>query len=494
MSSKRYTVTAITGTKQHADTRAKVYITLKGALGATPEQNLAGDFGVGTTRRFPIESPDLGDLQSVTIRHDNTGDAAAWFLDKVLIKDEATGAEWIFRCGAWLSQDGGLSRTLTGELLKPGTVVTPTLSVDWAWGANNWRQADGDAEPIRNKPMTLSHLTDYGVRALASGGWHNLALMENGSMMAWGANNFGQLGDDTTTTPTKAVEVSHLSKLGLRAKAISAGTWQSLALLEDGTVRAWGRNDYGQLGIGSVGIQGAGEVVGLRGVKAISAGGWHGLALLENGEIWAWGYDGNGQLGNAATTSTTSKPVPVKISDFGGVKAKAISAGWRHSLALLEDGTVWSWGQNNFGQLGNGTVSASMDTPVKVLNLSGVKAIAASTNADFDESYSMALLEDGTVWVWGLNNWGQLANRPTVGYSATPERAFDLTGVTAIAAGGWHGLVLLRDGTVRMWGANNWGQLGDGTLITTRDKLVELPELTGIKAIAAGGWHCVAAR
>lgn len=493
MSAKRYTVTVITGTKQHGDTRAKVYATINGALGVTPEQSLAGPFELGTTKVFPVDSPDLGNLESVVIRHDDTSNAPAWFLDKVLVKDEATGAEWVFRCGSWLSQDGGLSRTLTGELIKPGTVVTPTLSVDWAWGANNWKQADGDPEVIRNQPAELTHFADFGVRALASGGWHNLALLENGNMMAWGANNFGQLGDGTTTTPEKPVEVSHLSKLGLRAKAISAGTWQCLALLEDGTVRAWGRNDFGQLGIGSTSIHGAGAVTGLRGVQAIAAGGWHGLALLEDGTLWAWGYDGNGQLGNATITSTTSKPVQVKTSDFQGVKIKAIAAGWRHSLALLEDGTVWAWGQNNFGQLGNGTL-AGADTPVKVTNLTGVKAIAASKNADFDESYSMALREDGSVWVWGLNNWGQLGSHPAVGFSTKPENAFNLTGVTAIAAGGWHALVLLQDGTVRTWGANDWGQHANGTLVTTREKLSTPSGVTEVKAISAGGWHCVAAR
>jgi Alpha-tubulin suppressor and related RCC1 domain-containing proteins len=265
MTTKRYTVTVITGSVQDADTRANVYLTLNGTLASSPENHLKGEFGIGTTREFGIDSPDLGNLEGVDIRHDNTGDAPNWFLDKVIVKEEGTGAEWVFACGEWL-RPPTLSRTLLGEIL--------TLRRGWAWGQNAYGQLCDGANINRSAPVEVLGLTR--VKAIAAGSFHGLALLEDGTVLAWGYNAEGQLGDDATTQRHASVEVSALTGV----KAIAAGHRFSLALLKDGTVRAWGYNAEGQLGDGTPTQRNTPvKVSGLTGVKAIAAGERYSLAL-----------------------------------------------------------------------------------------------------------------------------------------------------------------------------------------------------------------------
>jgi alpha-tubulin suppressor-like RCC1 family protein len=245
-------------------------------------------------------------------------------------------------------------------------------------------------------------------------------------------------------------------------KAIAAGDYYSLALKEDGTIVAWGNNSYGQLGDGTTNERNTPvQVQNLGGVKVISAGRAHSLALKEDGTVVAWGYNQFGQLGDGTTTQRNT-PVQVKgypptnepvssssaasftwdtwDNNLSGVKA--ISAGEYHSLAVKEDGTVFAWGYNSYGQLGDGTTTFYRTTLVQVQNLSGVKAVAAGAN------HSLALKEDGTVQAWGHNEYGQLGNNrghphETDDYETerrTPVQVIGLDDVEAISASGDHSL------------------------------------------------------
>lgn len=490
MANKRYEITVLTGTVQHADTRANVFVKINGALASSPEQQLAGEFGLGTTREFNIDAPDLGDLRTLDIRHDNTGTAPAWHLDRIIVRDVATGAEWLFRCDAWLSNSAGLSRNLVAERLAPGVDATPGLRLGWAWGRNDVGQL-GDATNIhRHAPVRVPYLARVELDSISAGGLFSLALLKDGTVWAWGANDWSQLGDRTVINRHAPVEVYHLRRFGVRA--IAAGGWPSLALLKDGTVWAWGANDVAQLGAGVTGFARHDiplEVQDLGDVTAVAVGGWHNLALRDDGTVWSWGHNAQGQLGLGTNADQRE---PAMVPGLTGVKA--IAAGYRHSLAVLNDGTVRAWGQNNFGQLGDGT-NTNRNTPVVVSELGGIKAVAAARGTiGADETYSMALAEDGTVWTWGLNNWSQLGDGTNVSRNK-PGKVSDISGVTAIAAGGWHALVLRDDGTVWGWGANNFGQVGTGSNTPDRHKLpVAIDGLAGIKAIAAGGWHSLVAR
>jgi hypothetical protein len=221
-------------------------------------------------------------------------------------------------------------------------------------------------------------------------------------------------------------------------------------LKNDGTVWAWGYNNYGQLGNGTYSNSNVPvQVSGLTGVTAIAWGWWHSLALKNDGTVWAWGYNKQGQLGDGTKTDSN---VPVQVSGLTGVTA--IAGSWKHSLALKNDGTVWAWGYNGDGQLGNGT-NTNSNVPVQVSGLAGITAIAGGYQ------HSLALKNDGTVWAWGYNGDGQLGNGTNTN-SNVPVPVSGLTGITAIAGGGYHSLALKSDGAVWAWGENYSGQLGNG--------------------------------
>jgi alpha-tubulin suppressor-like RCC1 family protein len=212
-------------------------------------------------------------------------------------------------------------------------------------------------------------------------------------------------------------------------KVIATEGHHTVALKDNGTVWSWGWNTYGQLGDGTIAIKStpvqvmASPGVGLTGVKAIAAGYAHTIALKDNGTVWSWGYNYYGQLGDGTVTEK-STPVQVTVSaDVSLTDVIAISAGRYHTIALKDDGTVWSWGDNIYGQLGNGT-TAQRNTPVQVMASPGVgltDVIAISARYD----HTIALKDNGTVWSWGYNGTGQLGDGTTANKS-TPVQVSGL--------------------------------------------------------------------
>ena len=217
-------------------------------------------------------------------------------------------------------------------------------------------------------------------------------------------------------------------------------------------------------------------------------GNQHTLAICNNGTVNAYGQNLWGQLGNGTYNSSG---VPVPVTGLTGIIAvdacgfPDVYYGGLHSLALKNDGTVWAWGSNINGQLGNGT-NTNSNVPVQVSGLSGITAIAGGHNG----SFSLALKNNGTVWAWGDNSTGQLGNGTTTN-SNVPVQVNGLTGVVGIAGGGWHALAVKSDGTVWAWGNNIYGQLGNGT---TYDSYipVQVSSLTGISDVAAAVRHSLA--
>jgi alpha-tubulin suppressor-like RCC1 family protein len=273
---------------------------------------------------------------------------------------------------------------------------------------------------------------------IQSSGQHSLALKSDGTVWGWGSNNDGQLGDGTLAERTSAVQTKVITDV----VAIAAGGQHSLALKNDGTVWAWGDNADGQLGIGNTITQTQPvQITALNGMVmvAIAAGGNHSLAVRDDGTVWAWGSNSNGQLG--ATTTQTCGTVSCSMAPIqasGIVSATLVTAGDEHSVALKSDATVWAWGDNQAGELGTGTGQGG-PTPVQVNGLTGVTAISSQANG----KHSLALKSDGTVWAWGSNVSGQIGNGSIGGTVNTPVQVSGLNvRVAVISAGGAHSLAL----------------------------------------------------
>jgi len=324
--------------------------------------------------------------------------------------------------------------------------------------------------------------TAVGVAAqkvpLAGGDSHSLALEADATVRAWGDNFSGQLGDGTySRVNSLPVTVSGLTDV----VSLAGGYAHSLALKADGTVRSWGANQSGQLGNSTVPYfsNTPVSVTGLTGVVGIASGTNHSLALRSDGTVCSWGANSVGQLGNGTTTNSNT---PVTVSGLTDVVS--IAGGDAHSLALRADGTVRSWGSNDAGQLGNGTAPDS-NMPVTVSGLTDVVGLAGGSR------HSLALKSDGTVRSWGSNDSGQLGNG-TFNYSSnTPVLVTGLTGVVGVASGSNHSLALKSDGTVRSWGSNQDGQLGDGGTTDTRTPVTVLG-LTDAVGLAGGSRHSLA--
>jgi alpha-tubulin suppressor-like RCC1 family protein len=327
---------------------------------------------------------------------------------------------------------------------------------------NNELGCLGDGTQIdRSSPVSVVGLGQR-VAAVAAGSEHSLFLLEDGSVNAVGDNNLGQLGDGTQTC-----RITPVSVVGLRQRvtAVAAGDQHSLFLLEDGSVKAVGCNRHCQLGDCTTANRSRPvPVVGLgQRVTAVGAGGDYTVFLLEDGSVKAVGKNYNGQLGDGTTHTDGLLRLVVDL----GQRVTAVAAGTCHTVFLLEDGSVKAVGYNGHCQLGDDT-QIDRSRPVPVVGL-GQRATAVGAGG----WYSVFLLEDGSVKAVGCNDQGQLGDG-TAANRSRPVLVVDLgQRVTAVGAGGEHTVFLLEDGSVKAVGANGYGQLSDGTQID-RSRPVEL--------------------
>jgi len=324
---------------------------------------------------------------------------------------------------------------------------------------------------------TSGVLANKTVIGMAGGQNHTLALCADGTLAAWGANSLGELGNNSFVNSSVPVAVNTGGPLsGKTVIAVAAGIYHSLALCSDGTIASWGYNNYGQLGNNTtntssipVAVNTAGPLFG-KTVVAIAAGEYHSLALCSDGTVASWGYNNNGQLGN---NSTINSSIPVAVITAGtplaGKAVTALSAGYLHSLALCSDGTLAAWGHNAYAQLGNNSnVNSSVPVAVSTAGtpLGGKVVTAAVAGAYFN----LALCSDGTLTTWGNNYYGQLGDASNTQRMApvavhTMDTPLDGMTVTAVAAGGYHAMAVCADGTLAAWGYNYFGQLGNDTFM-----------------------------
>ena len=326
------------------------------------------------------------------------------------------------------------------------------------WG-HNFEGALGDGSNVDSSlPVDVLGLTSR-VTMIAAGLLHTCALSSTGSVMCWGTNLRGQLGNGTVTNSSTAVAVVGMPD---GVTSISAGAGWTCALTKAGGVKCWGRGLEGELGDGShTPSSPPVDVIGLAsGVTAISAGGLQTCALMVAGTVKCWGGNKFGGLGDGSTTDS-AKPVEVT----GLTNVIAIASGDAHVCALTSTGGVRCWGGNRDGELGDGSTTQSA-IPVDVAGLaSGVVAIATGATDDLNggSAHSCALLVSGGVKCWGFNQQGQLGNGEKTKSSAPVDVLGLAGGVTAISAASNQSCALLTGGGLLCWGGNRDGELGNGT-------------------------------
>jgi alpha-tubulin suppressor-like RCC1 family protein len=325
------------------------------------------------------------------------------------------------------------------------------------------------------------------VTAIAAGCHHSQALTSTGQVLAWGDNARGEFGDGKTTSSDVPVEVK--LPAGAKVTAIAAGCFQSLALTSTGQVLAWGDDARGELGDGRT-IQSDVPVrvklpAGTK-VTAIAGGCFQSLALASTGQVLAWGDDAYGELGDGKTTTRSDVPVRVRLP--AGTRVTAIAAGCSQSLALTSTGQVLTWGDDAYGELGDGKTTQS-DVPVEVKLPAGTKVTAISGGGH----HGLVLTSTGRVLVWGDNATGQLGDGSTTPSDVPVEVKLPAgTKVIAISGGAHHSLALTSTGQVLAWGENG-GQLGDGNTVQSDVPVaVKVPAGTKATAISGGGHHSLA--
>jgi alpha-tubulin suppressor-like RCC1 family protein len=357
-----------------------------------------------------------------------------------------------------------LAATAVGASLYHSCALTTGGDVA-CWGRNYGQLGDGTTTD-RLTPIRISGLPSPAI-AIAGGGFHTCVLTHAGAAWCWGGS---RTGDGTAETRTTPVPVLGLSS---GVTSIDAGDFHTCAVTASGAAVCWGGNYLGQLGDGTKTDRLAPvPVSGLSsGITAVATGIWHSCALTSGGGVLCWGYNGVGQLGDASTVDSLT-PVPVVGLSSGVVK---LAAGAHYNCGLLNSGGVVCWGANYAGQLGDGTTTNRV-VPVPVSGLSGgVVDIAGGYEQ------TCALTSAGAVLCWGDNPYGQLGDGTTL-QRHTPVAVAGLSsGATAVATGPYQSCAVLGSGPVLCWGNNQYGQLGDGTIINRYTPvLVDPPVQRGI--------------
>ena len=491
------------------------------AVAAGQEHNLAlradgtlwawglNDFGeLGVTNSAGVPVASQGSPVQVGTAHDWVAVAAAGGASSFALKADGTLWAWGDNTLGQLGNGNpsGAQVNTPAQVLNPSGIAFTAvasggghalaLQADgslWSWGSNsNGELGQGNTLP-QTPPATPTQVivatavSDNDWSAIAAGDSHALALKADGTLWSWGSNSNGQLGQPALGAGT-GVNQSTPAPVGTDRNwsAISAGSLNSLALKRNGTLWGFGDNGRGELGAGQNALLSISPVQSSPNgtdFVALSAGAFHGMALKSNGAIFAFGDNSSGQFGSGTTVSSTSL-VPA-TSDSGGWIAS--EPGAQYTVARRSNGTLWSWGDNFFGQLGDGTTNPSL-VPIPV----GVAANWSGHSAGL--SHVVALRSDGSLWSWGDNSFGQLGNG-SVNPSLVPARITSTNDWAAVAAGDSHTLALKADGTLWAWGDNTFGQLGVGSnLQGNQPQQVLTPGSTGNfdsnwVAISAGGSH-----
>ncbi|GAB4213203.1 MAG: hypothetical protein Fur007_06930 [Rhodoferax sp.] len=399
----------------------------------------------------------------------------------------------------------------TQQLVATGTYsdgATADLSASVTWKAagstvltlSTTGLATGKAVGTETITATLDSVvgsTSLSVYATFSrvvpGGFHTVALKTDGTLWAWGRNLFGQLGDGTTIDKASPVQIG-TDKTWTQ---IAAGEFHTVALRADGSLWAWGSNQFGQLGDGTLVNRIAPTKIGsAANWTVIAAGKSHTLAIKKDFTLWAWGNNAFGQLGTDPAAKVINDTVPAQVGVDKNYFSNwtQVSAGDKHTVGRRADGTIWAWGDNTRGQLGLADLTdpllpAKAATPTQVAPALADRWVAVVAGGE----HTAAIRTDGRLFTWGANGYGQLGQDGRIGDIGLPTLVGDDDHWASISAGGAYNLALKTDGSLWTWGGNSQGQLGDGTQLD-HALPVQLGTATNWVRVAAGSQHALADR
>jgi alpha-tubulin suppressor-like RCC1 family protein len=448
-------------------------------------QNNGGQIGdnSGTSRSTPTQVHSIGPVVDITI---------GWLHTCALLLDNTMQC-WGYNAQGQLG-DGtttnrntptsviGVTISAKATYISAGLYTTCAIFDDQTtkcWGKNNLGQVGDGTTTDRLVPTAVLPF-DGGLLAVSvgTGYWGSCVLLSNEAVQCWGNNVYGSLGIGNTISQENFVLV-----VGLMAVQLSCSPfYTNCAIIASGAVQCWGYNTNGQLGDGTTVHKSVPTTVpGITAVK-ISLGKSHTCAILTDGKIKCWGKNSFGNLGDGTVNLKTLNPTSVSLG--AGDTAVEIAIGGDHTCAILSDGTIQCWGKNSGGQLGDNSI-VNKATPVTVQPFgNGLAAVQIACGLN----HACAILSDGSVWCWGINTQGQLGD-DTVLNKDTPVQSNIGTGRTAvqITCGDYHTCILLSDGTIWCTGMNNWGMLGDASKVN-KDVFVSIDDPDACSQCAPGSY------
>jgi alpha-tubulin suppressor-like RCC1 family protein len=372
----------------------------------------------------------------------------------------------------------GFNSSMSGDFDK--YFMTTTDLIDryaigglWSFGYNSSGQLGDNTTTDKSSPVqTIAFGTNW--KQVSTGSSHTAAIKTDGTLWAWGQNSSGRLGDNTTTGRISPVQTV---AFGTNWKQVSAGNQHTAAIKTDGTLWTWGRNNYGQLGDNYVTDKSSPVQTITFGTnwKQVSCAYTHTVAIKTDGTLWTWGRNNYGQLGD---NSIIGKSSPVQTITFGN-NWKQVSCAYTHTAAIKTDGTLWTWGRNNYGQLGNNTANNTS---------SPVQTIAFGTNwkqVSAGNYHTAAIKTDGTLWTWGRNINGQLGDNTIVDKSS-PVQTITFGTIWKQVSCGYHTVAVKTDGSLWTWGRNINGQLGDNTIVDKSSPIQTIAYGTNWKQVSCG--------
>ena len=400
--------------------------------------------------------------------------------------------------GVTLSSTGLISGTATA--ITSTTTVTFTVAVSdlqlqstpqlitltmtfyvgkmWVWGQNYKGQLGLNDTTYKSSPVQVGTLTTWKSRA-GGGSHYASAIRTDGTLWAWGNDDYGVSGIGTTQLRSSPTQVGALTD------------WDStthrdritLAIKTNGTLWAWGLGNYGTLGQGDINSRSSPVQIGaLTNWKTLSSGGssdgYTGAAIKTNGTLWTWGENSVGQLGLSNTTYLSS---PVQVGLL--TNWSKLSAGSTTFAAIKTDGTLWTWGSNSVGKLGLGD-TINKNSPVQVGVDTNWSTVAAGVG------HMLAIKTDGTLWAWGSNYYtsGQLGLGNTISRSS-PMQVGSMTNWLTVSAGQSRSGAIKTDGTLWMWGSDGSGAMGQNATGTDRSSPIQVGSLTTWQLIDVAGNH-----